>query len=139
MNDETRLDYVTAEFGGIERRLCIPRELLPAFEAYANVPAYALYTRIVAGNWTVRDLKTVIRTALLPERSVALIVRQSQQCGGFDMIGLEMATRVARGRDLVDEVFAVDPPAPLAVLAASILEAALVGIPADAAKINLAA
>lgn len=114
----TKLDQVKARFGGKDRTFRIAREDLSAFELAAKEPSYALFRTLSAGQWTLAQVRIVIRFANLDAKAMASRRRMA-------------AYGLAPGMERDDEIDAVldrNPPAQYAMLAQAILGAALFGL-----------
>lgn len=115
-------DSVSARIGGRDITFKIARDDLPVFEGYTGYSAFGLFRAIATGAWRVDQIKAVLKFASMSasarKRAVAMAQLGSQP--------------LPEKPGFIDAVFARNPPAQYATLAASVLGAALFGI--DAAE-----
>jgi len=126
-----KVNHVDAVFGGKQVRFAIERADIEAFERLAGVPAFALLQKLANGTWSVGDLKIVLNFASMPD-SRRHFLRKAAKIGL-----LSPALMVPPGLVTdVDKVLNTAAPAPFAVLAMKVLEAALFGLPEDQATFD---
>lgn len=113
-------DAITARIGGRDITFKIDRADLRIFEGRFG-PAFSLYSRIVRGDWTVRDLTNVLRFAAGP---------RPDPKEWTDEWRMRQALTEIHGApaDFLDNTLAKNPPAIYAPLAANVIGAALFGI-----------
>ena len=122
-------DQVDAIFGGEDRVFCIQREDLRAFELAVGMPAYQMFTRFAGGFWTLRDLRAVLVFALASKEAdpaldlIRSFAAVTDEGGGVDRVNAEHLGRLASA-PIVADVLTSNPPAPYAMLALKVIEAA---------------
>jgi hypothetical protein len=116
----TKLDHVAARFNGADLTFRIARTDLDTLEALGS-PAFQLFRNVVAGHWTVKQLRFVLAFALAPT-------------GKFAKLGSAGGETAKSLADLsvidprVEDAFAKNPPGDYVPLVQAVLAAALLGI-----------
>lgn len=130
----SKIDRVTAKFGGRELTFALERELIPYFELAIGEPAQVRLNKIISGFAKVREIIDVIECAAPKGLGTEISV------GAASVFDVDMRRTLAQIRGhpktFVSDVLAKNPPLKYSVLAQGILAAALHGIPAEAAHFD---
>lgn len=132
----TKLDHVSAHFGGQDMVFKIPRDRLEGFEAAIGQPAQSRLARIIANTASAAEIREVLEYAAPHGMGRGIPMTLAQITSATMWRGHDPSIIKGHRDSFVAKTLKANPPARYAVLAQGVIAACLYGLPASAASFD---